>query len=168
MIGMRSQLGRENIGLRTALNIPRTTATGKPAFSVAVTMKWNLLHAVVRKTISGVTAVKTAVMGNGFSFYRGSCGVIGDSCLEISIEYRGRTGRGNRCKEDNFSSITAVAAVMGTKRCVRGGNGDDFFVLVQLSTANAFIFLVNSKLKLTSGLAAGQRTRLPLLFLEGV
>ena len=53
--------------------------------------------------------------------YRGSGG-NGDSCLEISIDYHGI----NRGNGDNFRSITVVAAVMGTKHCVRSGNGDDF------------------------------------------
>ena len=33
---------------------------------------------------------------------------------------------GHRGHGDNFSSITAVAAVSGTTHCVRGGNGDEF------------------------------------------
>ena len=43
----------------------------------------------------------------GSHFHHGSGG-NGDSCLEISTDYRGET------------------AIMGTKHCVRGGNGDDF------------------------------------------
>ena len=50
------------------------------------------LHGITDRGNRGITAVKTAVMGNG-------SGGNGDSCLEISIDYRDKT---------------AVTAVMGT------------------------------------------------------
>ena len=56
------------------------------------------LHGNTDRSNRGITAVKTAVMGNGSHFYRGSGG-NGDSNLEISIDYRGKT---------------VVTAVMGT------------------------------------------------------
>ena len=34
-----------------------------------------------------------------------------------------KLNHGNHGNADNFSSITTVAAVMGTKHCVRGGKG---------------------------------------------
>ena len=76
------------------------------------------LHGITDRGNRGITAVKTAVMGTGFPFYRGSGG-NGDSCSEINTDYRDKT---------------AVAAVMGTisvaKYCVRGW----FLVPMQLST----------------------------------
>ena len=53
----------------------------------------------------------------GSQYYRGSGG-NGDIYLDLIIDYHGKTA-GNRGYGDNFSSITAVEAVMGTEHCVQ-------------------------------------------------
>ena len=68
----------------------------------------------------GNTAAKPRWWGTGSHFHRGSGG-NGDRCLEISIDYRGKTA------VTAVMGTISVAAIMGTKLRAPGGNGDDFW-----------------------------------------
>ena len=73
------------------------------------------MHIITDRGNRGITAVNTAAMGGErvLIFYRGSGGNE-DSYFDINIDYRGKT------------AVIAVAAVIVTKLCLRGGNEDDF------------------------------------------
>ena len=79
------------------------------------------LHGITNRGNRGITAVKTAVMGNGFSILPAVAAVIWIAVWTLAL-ITAVLPR-NRGNGDNFSSITAVAAVMGTKHCVRAGMG---------------------------------------------